>query len=350
MKKSARLFALCTAAVLLTMGSAVVSMAAQTGWAKEGDQWCYLDSGGNKMTDVWKKSGNFWYYLGSDGVMVTDQWVDDTYYTDINGVMVTNRWIYVNEGTDNAPNTDGGWFYLDAGGKVVTDGWKTINGKKYYFDSDGTMLCGWLTDNEDTYYLGDENQGWAQTGWVCLDYDPENPPSDGDVSAVETSGSDTSKWFYFQANGKAVKAVSDLYTSKTINGKKYYFDENGVMLTGWVAMATGSDASEEDTTGISAFKYFGSENDGQMSKGWKYLTDFPEDSDDSSSITTATASNAGYDSGDGSWYYFDSNGVPKYLKANADSMSQAVVRINGQSYFFDQYGRMQYGLIGLEPV
>lgn len=266
MKKSARLFALCTAAVLLTMGSAVVSMAAQTGWAKEGDQWCYLDSGGNKMTDVWKKSGNFWYYLGSDGVMVTDQWVDDTYYTDINGVMVTNQWVYVNEGTDNAPNTDGGWFYLDAGGKVVTDGWKTINGKKYYFDSDGTMLYGWLTDNEDTYYLGDENQGWAQTGWVCLDYDPENPPSDGDVSAVETSGSDT---------------------------------------------------SEEDATGI---------------------------------ITTATASNAGYDSGDGSWYYFDSNGVPKYLKANADSMSQAVVRINGQSYFFDQYGRMQYSLIGLEPV
>ena len=68
----------------------------------------------------------------------------------------------------------------------------------------------------------------------------------------------------------------------------------------------------------------------QMSKGWKYLSDYPEDSDDSSNIVEATASNAqryGSSDGNGSWYYFDSNGKPKYLKADATSMSKATVRI-----------------------
>ena len=91
-------------------------------------------------------------------------------------------------------------------------------------------------------------------------------PSDGDVSEQETIGSDTAKWFYFLSNGKAVKADNDTYTSKTIGGKKYYFDSNGVMLTGWVSMANEGDSSDVDPTGISSFKYFGDDNDGQMSK------------------------------------------------------------------------------------
>ena len=345
MKQKTRMTALCTAAVLMALGASMTAFGAQ-GWAKEGDVWTYVDSRGDRVTDSWRKSGNYWYYLDSNGEMLTDQWVDDTYYVDVNGVMITNRWLYVNPGTDDAPNSDGGWYYFNANGKVETDGWKTINNRRYYFDTDGTMKYGWFSDNEDTYYLGDENQGWASQGWLCLDYDSDNPPDEGDVSFEETSGSDTAKWFYFQSNGKAVKAVSDTYVSRTINGEKYYFDGNGVMLTGWVSMASESDAS--DPTGISTFKYFGDDNDGSMSRGWKYLTDDPEDSDDSENLATATSSDASYGDADGSWYYFDSSGTPKYLDAQADSMSKAVSRINGQSYFFDEYGRMQYGLIGID--
>ena len=180
---------------MLTTGAAIPSFAATSGWATEGDSWCYLDAQGNKVTNVWKKSGNDWYYLDSDGLMATDTWVDDTSYVDIYGVRVTNRWIYTEAGTDNAPNSEGGWYYLDAAGKAVSDGWKTINNKKYYFDSDGTMQYGWYTDGSDTYYLGDENNGAAATGWLCLDFDKDNVPSDGDVSEQETIGSDTAKWF-----------------------------------------------------------------------------------------------------------------------------------------------------------
>lgn len=325
MRAKAKVMVLCSSIAALTLGASMSSMAAQSGWTRDGEGWCYLDSNGD---------------------MAVDQWIDDTYYVDINGSMVQNLWIHMDPGVESAPNSDGGWYYLDGNGKAATDGWKTINGRRYYFDTDGTMKYGWFTDNEDTYYLGDESQGWAETGWVCLDYDPDNPPEDGDVTYVETSGSESAKWFYFQPNGKAVKAVNDTYTSKTINGRKYYFDENGMMLTGWVSLATGSDSSS-DPTGISTFKYFGDDNDGAMSKGWKYLTDTPEDSGDSANLTVATSSDS-YGNSDGSWYYFDSNGTPKYLSADAANMSEAVSRINGQSYFFDEYGRMQYGLIGVD--
>lgn len=349
MKHIKKLITISSAAAVLIIGSSFSSMAAQSGWVQNGDTWNYLDSSGNRETDTWKKSGNSWFYLDSNGDMATDQWVEETYYVNAQGTRLANQWVYADAGTDGAPNSEGGWFYFDNSGKVVTDGWKTLGGnKKYHFASDGTMDYGWFTDNDSTYYLGDSDQGWAQTGWLCLDYDTENPPSDGDVANVSSSASDSSKWFYFQSNGKAVKASTDIYISKTINGKKYYFDGNGVMLTGWVSMATSSDAAAKDPTGISSFKYFGDDDDGQMSKGWRYLTDFPEDSDDSANIKTATSSNADADTGDGSWYYFDNNGVPKYLDATADCMSRATSRINGQSYFFDSYGRMQYGLISVD--
>ena len=347
MRTKTKITILCSAVALLAMGSSMNAMAAQAGWVQEGGTWTYVDSQGNRLTDSWRKSGNYWFYLDSNGEMAVDQWVDDTSYVDINGVRVTNQWIYVEPGTDSAPNPDGGWYYFDASGNAAADDWRTINGRRYYFDSDGTMKYGWFTDNEDLYYLGDENQGWAATGWLCLDYDPDNPPEDGDVSYVETAGSGTAKWFYFQANGKAVRAVNETYRNRTINGNRYYFDENGVMLTGWVSVASDSDAS--DPTGISTFKYFGDANDGSMSRGWKYLTDHPEDSNDSGNIGTATSSEiSSYENVDGSWYYFDSNGTPKYLDATATNMSEATSQINGRRYFFDEYGRMQYGLIGVD--
>jgi len=335
--------------IAMTLAFSFGAMAASTGWNNAGGTWTYLDSSGNRVRDTWKKSGNYWYYLGSDGMMSTDCWIDGTMYVDINGVMQSNRWVNVSAGTENAPNSDGGWYYLDGSGKVVTSGWKTIGGKKYYFDSDGTMKYGWFTDNDSRYYLGTQDEGDAKTGWLCLDFDKENLPEDGTVSTQETSGSDSSKWFYFQANGKMVKSSgSGNYTYKTINGNRYYFDENGVMTTGWAFVNDATQSNATDNTGISGFKYFGDGNDGRMSKGWRYLTDYPEDSTDSGSFAAASASNADTTgSTDGSWYYFDSNGVPKYLNSQAGSVSAATSKINGQSYFFDEYGKMHSGLIGL---
>ena len=46
----------------------MTAFAAQ-GWSMEGDNWVYLDSSGNRVTDSWKKSGDNWFYLDSNGDM-----------------------------------------------------------------------------------------------------------------------------------------------------------------------------------------------------------------------------------------------------------------------------------------
>ena len=108
MRTKTKITILCSAVALLAMGSSMNAMAAQAGWVQEGGTWTYVDSQGNRLTDSWRKSGNYWFYLDSNGEMAVDQWVDDTSYVDINGVRVTNQWIYVEPGTDSAPNPDGG--------------------------------------------------------------------------------------------------------------------------------------------------------------------------------------------------------------------------------------------------
>lgn len=323
-------------AVFLTFGAAMTTMAAETGWINENDNWVYLDSDGSKVTSSWKKSGDNWYYLNSDGEVEKNGWVDDTYYVNEDGVMQINQWVHSDE--DDSPSGEEGWYYLGTAGEMVTDSWKQINNEYYYFDDDGRMGTGWHFEDDSAYYLGDENDGARKQGWLCLEYESDNEPEEGDVSDTAASG-DGSEWFYFQSNGKMVKS-SDGYTSKTINGSKFYFDENGIMQNGWVAVAS---AASVDSTGISKFKYFGDENDGAMATGWKYLTDHPSDSDDQSEITEGTDTP---EEGDGYWYYFDTSGVPKYLSQSSETLTSATVRINGYSYFFDQYGCMQSGLIG----
>lgn len=315
-------------------------------WQQQGNgQWIFTDNAGGRVTDSWRQSGNYYFYLGSDGIMATNRWVDDTYYVNEDGARISSQWVYVEEGTYDAPNSDGGWFYLGENGRVVTDGWQTINGRRYHFDSDGTMDYGWYSDEENLYYLGDANDGSMKTGWLALSWDEDSSPEEGETADIVSSG-DMGAWFYFQENGRAVRATEGDYVSRRINGYRYYFDENGVMATGWVEV---DEREAGDPTGISTLKYFGNADQGQMATGWRYLYDDPEDSDDDDfSFSIATSSNAQYrdNDGDGAWYYFDSNGVPAYLSDDADSLSDAVTRINGQSYFFDEYGRMQSGLLG----
>lgn len=58
-------------------------------------------------------------------------------------------------------------------GKKVTDDKKKINGKTYYFNTDGEMRYGWFEDNGDWYYLGTEDEGWrTDAKWLWLE-EPE---------------------------------------------------------------------------------------------------------------------------------------------------------------------------------
>ena len=128
----------------------------------------------------------------------------------------------------------------------------------------------------------------------------------------------------------------------TVDGRKYYFDENGVMLTGWQAL---DGAESGDATGISKFVYLGGDDEGFMAKSqWMRLSEHPGDSDDKDEITGSDSDDAPQE-GESYWYYFESDGTPAYLKTTASSMSAATTKVSGESYFFDQYGVMRTGLV-----
>lgn len=172
-KNYKKLFLSFGAAAVLSSAAAFSSLAASGGWVSENGVWKYQEASGNYAYNTWKTSGDNSYYLDNNGVIAVNQWIDDTYYVDGDGVMAKNSWIQLSEDTSQKK---AGWYYVDAKGKLIKDKWSTIGDKKYAFDSDGKMRTGWFFDNDDIYYLGDN--GYAKTGWLCLDYDEDNKPDD----------------------------------------------------------------------------------------------------------------------------------------------------------------------------
>ena len=360
MKKQTKLVAVLSTAALLAIGASMTSFAA-TGWAEEDGTWVYYDKDGERATDTWKKSGNNWYYLDSDGEMAVDQLIEDGdnyYYVDVNGVMASNQWVAIeNEdaGEDNEPEHY--WYYFQANGKALKNGdnssvaLKTVNGKKYAFDEEGKMLYGWVSadnaeriDNTDgdgfkegDYYFGGEDDGAMTTGWLQMDITYDEATNDYEIAPVFNEDEDQSRWFYFQSNGKKVKASDgDVQKSKTINGKKYEFDQYGAMTAEWsLDVESASDNgvrsgnSSSSTNSVSAqyakeWRYFNSVEDGsRVSKGWFKV------------VAAEYLNNDKYNDDEDAWYYADGSG---------NLYAGEFKTINGKKYAFRNDGRMISGL------
>ena len=191
---------------------------------------------------------------------------------------------------------DGTWVYYNRDGERATEQWKKSGNNWYYLDSDGEMAIDTLIEDGDNYYYVDINGVMASNQWVAIENEDAGDDDEPD-----------NYWYYFQANGKALKNSGDNVSLKTINGKKYAFDDEGKMLYGWVA----SDNAERiDNTDGDAFKdgvyYFGGADDGAMTVGWLQMD-----------ITYEEATNDEYkyvapvftdDEDQSRWFYFKSNG------------------------------------------
>ena len=258
-------------------------------------------------------------------------------------------------GEDNEP--DHYWYYFQANGKALRNGdnakvaLKTVNGKKYAFDDEGKMLYGWVNEDnaeridntdgdgfkEGDYYFGGEDDGAMTTGWLQMDITYDEATADNDIAPVFNDDEDQSRWFYFQSNGKKVKASDgDAQKSKTINGKKYEFDQYGAMTAEWsidVDKASKNDNRASNSTassnGVDAqyareWRYFNSVEDGaRVSKGW---------------FKVVPAENLNYDKyndDEDSWYYADGSG---------NLYAGEFKTIKGKKYAFRNDGRMIDGL------
>ena len=360
MKKQTKLVAVLSTAALLAIGASMTSFAA-TGWAEEDGTWVYYDRNGDKVTDKWAKSGNNWYYLDSDGEMAVDTLIEDGdnyYYVDVNGVMAANQWVAIdneNAGEDDEPEHY--WYYFQANGKALKQGdsssvaLKTINGKKYAFDDEGKMLYGWVAaDNAERiddsdgdafkdgdYYFGGEDDGAMTTGWLLMDVTYDEATSDYEIAPAFNDDEDQSRWFYFKSNGKKVYSTkSDETKDKTINGKKYTFDENGAMVAEWsldIKKASSNLSTSNfvnvEKTGTSAkysqaWRYFSSVEDGaRVSKGWFKV------------VSAEYLNEDKYNDDEDNWYYADGSG---------NIYAGEFKTIKGKKYAFRTDGRMLSGL------
>lgn len=131
------------------------------------------------------------------------------------------------------------WYYVDDSGERAT-GRREIAGEVYFFDENGIMLTGWIScprdeipepltdtmDGEDVYYCGTD--GKMAKGWVVA-YSPQNLVYDQQQEFQIVREDGEQKRYYFDDRGKPY-----YNQRKTIDGKRYIFDEEGACMTGWI--------------------------------------------------------------------------------------------------------------------
>ena len=200
---------------------------------------------------------------------------------------------------------DGIWHYYDSDDEMVEDEWRKDGSKWFYLDEDGNMATDTWVDDE--YYVGSDG-AMLKNAWIKTtpDDDVSDPDDDGD------------HWYYFDNKGK--KVTDD---DQKINGKTYYFDEDGEMLYGW----------HEESGDVF---YLGTEDEGWRAESqWLWLALPDEDEVDRNGVNFCDDDSAcSVHCDEEGWYYFGSNG--KMYKEAAKK------KVNGKYYFFNAHGQMLY--------
>ena len=210
---------------------------------------------------------------------------------------------------------DGTWVYYNRNGERASEEWKKSGNNWFYLDDEGYMATDVLIEDDDDYYYVDENGAMVTNRWIAIENEDKDDDEDPD-----------NWWYYFGSNGKAYKrsdsATNDV-SLKTINGKKYTFSEDGKMQYGWVK---DGERQTDDTSWQDCDYYFGDENDGAMTVGWREIhivDDNYEGQQPNDDI---------WDEDQDRWFWFKASGKKQTNSVNKN--------INGKKYGFDEYGRM----------
>ena len=199
---------------------------------------------------------------------------------------------------------DGEWQCYGKNGDAYENTFCSSNGKEYYVGDDGQLVRSqWVEDGADKYFV---NSSGAK---ITNDWRLTTPIDD--ESADE-------EWFYFQSNGKMAHDKKITYKNKT-----YYFGGEGKMLTGWVTYDKDGEGNVDEANDFDSDKtYYCDETGARLEKAWIKTTE-PDVDDDNADA-------------DDYWYYFKSSGKAQTKKGT---------NINGQTYIFDNRGRMLTGWV-----
>ncbi|GHU61120.1 hypothetical protein FACS189418_0240 [Clostridia bacterium] len=306
-KKVNHLTAMFGAAAVLSLSTSI-HVFAFAGWVENNGDWYYTENG-DEVKDAWKTAANGQqYYLGNTGKMLRSTLVDGMYYVDSHGMQVSDQWRKLSAISGSVAKR---WFYFGNDGKMVK-GEKilTIHGKQYKFDKDGQMVYGW----DDEYYYGTEDEGAK----VSKDW----------RKIPDEEGSGDLFWFYFGEDGKKYTGYRQ---NRKIANKRYAFDEEGRMLSGWISVESGNTDNPESFTGeISAadstILYAGVKDDGAVRTSTWQKAYAPSDEEQDTLF----------------WYYFQSTSYPVIGQETADT--RTITNINGKYYAFSTRAEMLDGL------
>ncbi|MDD2958361.1 MAG: N-acetylmuramoyl-L-alanine amidase [Lachnospiraceae bacterium] len=262
--------------VLLISTSALA--ATKLGWKQNGSKIYYYavkEEGGTataKVTGLRKIEGKY-YYFDKKGIMQTG-WVSmedgfryfrATGSLGVKGSMYTGfktigKYKFYFNRTNGIPVTGykqltkNAYYFstkkeLGVRGRSVLNTWANVKGKRYYFGSNGAMVKNaWV---KNTYYVGEDGQKLINT----VTPDGYLVGSDGKKTSntkvkgwVKLDG----KYHYYDSSKK--KFLTSCW--KTISGKKYYLNADGIRVTKW--------------QNIGKYRYYFSSK-GVMQLGWQTI-------------------------------------------------------------------------------
>ena len=209
--------------------------------------------------------------------------------------------------------SDENWRCADQNGDDYYGAWAKSGADWYWLDEEGFMAMETLVD-DDTKYVGADGKMVSEK-WVKI------------LIENDEEYEDDERWMYFQKGGRKLVG-RDTPKPVSVGDKKYIFDENGYMMTGWVNEEDYDQSEDIDARWKGAVYYCGEADDGAVSYGWKKIECF------------ATVDDEENENGSSYWFWFQASGK-KIKSPKSGYLSEKV--INGQKYVFDVNGIMKSG-------
>lgn len=218
-------------------------------------------------------------------------------------------------------------------------GWETVDGKRYYYDPEtGEMQTGWLVLTNGSisrrYFFGED--GAVMTGFFRTDTNTSPVYYADEEGAVVKGGIHTidGKPYWFYEDGS-------LHTGwQTVNGKRYFYDPvTGEITFGWIIWnggyyyVTEKDGKYTSLQEVDGEYYPFDKENGAIAEG---LTELPN------GITRYYYGDGAYHTG---WFY--QNGKTYYFNDVDGAMFTGWQTIDDQTYYFQEDGAAKVGWLEL---
>ena len=301
-----------------------------------------------------------------------------------NGDPLSEKYAYGQE-IDSEPKggywyeMEGETYYFTKNTKLAT-GWQTIDGKRYYFDSRGSMYTGTqkigssyyhfcteqglegvlgtglFEDGGSTYYAN--GSGVLQRGWQKIDgewrffHHETGAEEEGKIQtnywAVVSQGEGAEPKIFYFLNGAKIATGW-----QTIEGRRYYFDGNGILKTGFFQVGKntyyGRKAESLEETEIleshpgevlsgeqnidGGVYYFGSSY--ELYTGWQRIDNvWRYFSMEETSPARGKEKQTSGPEIEETWYWYTTDGG-RYCFRNNASLLKGWQTINGERYYLD---------------